>query len=251
MILVLLACVCSPDAPRLGGLLRAQEETAVSEDSGDTGGGASGTTVTTVSGTVTAIETLAPEDSADSSGEVVGVSQANGPWVHLALDTETGPADAWYLAGAPDLVEVGETVRIEVGAGADDVRVNGFTLWVGEERRLWVARVQARYATVGDTSALIEGPDGLSFAHGDEACREKGGCQQVAHHDLVVTSAEGTVDLPYGGSVVVGDDTVVHGGEAQYIGVSTAFACGEPWVMDEVTVAVVANDRFDEGALWP
>ena len=248
MILLALACVCSPDAPRLGGALLSSDGAT---DTGDTG--YSDVTTVSITGTVAAIETLNDAES-PSASPTLGVNGGfNGPWTHLTLDTEDGPKEAWFLAGAPGLVAVGETVTIDAGLSTDDIQMQSFALVdAAGVRRLWVGQVVAMYGRYGDITTRLQTPEGVTVTSGEEACRSSSRCQDVLYHDLVVTVDGNSHDLPYGETVTIDGNTYIHGGQEQYIGVSTAFTCGEIWgLADTVTLAIVAADAFEEEALWP
>lgn len=259
LLLALAACSCPHTDPLVGGGVWMSDltENADTADSGDTAGSAdTGTSTgaprtTTVVAAVTAIDTLGEGDTPTAAGTPRGVQLSqNGPWTHLALSGADGATgDAWFIAGAPELVAVGETVHITVRETVTDAE---FAL-AGDDGaiRLWVAELRGipyDAPTPGFTSAL----DTVSLTLGSIACSEERRCQSERHHDLDVQDANGAVTVPLGGTAPSGEYTYIHGGDVSYDHISTAFTCGEPWgLAPHTAIARVRTASLDADALWP
>lgn len=256
----LLACTCSLQAPLVGGGLRlpdfTETDTAAAADTGappDTGDAAEAglDRTTTTTAVITALNQLDDSDSPDGTGTARGVKLGfNGPWTHLALQTEEGSTgDAWFVGAAHTLVDVGETVRLVVEEGQ---LISTFSLFDGDgRRRFWVG--QSFGADGVDPAAGLSPADDLAFAEGDPACVASGRCQDEAQRDLVVTDPNGSFVMQFGSSVEHDGDVIVHGGHQEVTNMSIAFSCGEPPLFrsDHATVAVVDASFFDAAVLWP
>ncbi|MDP2313590.1 MAG: hypothetical protein Q8P41_11840 [Pseudomonadota bacterium] len=247
--LLLLACDCSLDAPLVGGGVNlpefAEPEATDTSDTTDV----AETQTTTVVATVLARDTLDSAETPEAGGAGRGVQMGwNGPWIHLTLETDTGsPGDAWFIAGAPDLVAVGEVVTmvVEEGPSASSFSLSG----ADGVRRLWVGLARAGGS---DPAAALEPGAGVTFAEGEAACTASGRCQDEARRDFVATDGDGSFTLPFGEHVTRDEGVFVHGGHQERSNVSTAFSCGHPSLLgDYAAVAIVAESAFASDALWP
>ena len=246
ILLSLLACANLVDPPRLGGGVRLDGALTEGTD------GESHIDATVVISSVSQLaDDLAPSDGSDP--DEVGVNSfANGPWTTFVFDTADGPSgEAWFLAGAPELVVAGETLQINAqsGLGGASFAISG----VDGQRRLWVGQASS-INTNEDVAAGLDPGDGLTFAEGDEASSVNGRCVDTVHRDLIVRDAGSDFDLPFGGTVDIGGTVAVHGGHTEESNISSDFSCGESWGLsstDEVTVALVSAESFSADALWP
>jgi len=225
---------------------------------GDTGGDTGGVTddlrLTTVVAEVTAVSQLADDEAPDDGATPVGVRLGEtGPWTHLSLSGADGvTGDAWFIAGAPGLVAVGETVQISVSEGGQ----SGEFLLAGADgvARLWVAEVHSG-SGFNTSSGFSSALDTVNFAvaAGDAAWSDQQRCQTERHHDFNVTDADGMFTLPLGETLVRGSDTYIHVLDVSYDHVSSAWTCGNIGgvMISHASIARVRTADFDADALWP
>ena len=258
--LLLVACGYLHPEPLVGGGVWMSDFTDSSTTGGDTGGDTGGVTdglrLTTVVAEVTAVSQLADDEAPDDGATPVGVRLGEtGPWTHLSLSGADGvTGDAWFIAGAPGLVAVGETVQISVSEGEQTNEQTSEFLLAGAdgEARLWVAEVHSGSGfdtSSGFSSAL----DTVNFAVGDVAWSDPKRCQTERHHDFNVTDADGMFTLPLGETLVRGSDTYIHGRDFSDDNVSSAWICGMTLIVNSsrASIARVRTADFDAEALWP